>query len=376
MQNRLPLHSPAAAGDVTPDPDERGPAVADRGERDDRDDLPPAQFLEGCCLAGRYRIGRRIGLGGMGEVYEAEDRWLGTRVALKVHRFDRSTPDQVGRLHHELARELGLARQVAHPNVCRVHDVAAHGHVRFLTMELLAGETLAARLRHGALAIDEALAIAEQVIAGLAALHAEGIVHRDVKSANVMLVGTSRPRAVVTDFGLARAAEGSALGELTGDLTLLGTAAYMAPEQVEGRPVTARSDVYALGVVLFEMVTGRLPFEGASPLVTASLRLVAPPPPVRSLRPDVPLSWARAIDRCLALHPHDRFARVEEVAACLRGERPAPPSAPAVRPLDDRVRLGPACARPPRARAATTPPRCGQARAQRGRLRSKVEIRL
>ena len=361
MDDSRLLHAAATAGEIPPTRDDaRGVAP---GRCDPDGELPPAQFVNGCSIAGRYRIVRRIGLGGMGEVYEAEDRWLGARVALKVHRFDRSTPNQAGRLHHELARELALARQVAHPNVCRVHDLAAHGHLRFLTMELLEGETLSDRLRHGPLALAEALVIADQVVAGLGALHAAGIVHRDFKSANVMLVGSFRPRAVITDFGLARAAEGSALGELTGDLTMMGTAAFMAPEQVDGRPVTTRSDVYALGVVLFEMVTGRLPFHGPSPLVTARLRLVSRPPTVRSLRTDAPPSWAGAIERCLELRPDDRFARVEEVVAFLRGERLDPARVQPPRHPDVRiVRPAPSCARVQRRRAATRPARCREVR--------------
>lgn len=281
-----------------------------------------AGFVVGAQVAGRYRIVRTLGIGGMGEVFEVEDLVVGTRVALKALRADRTAPAMVERLR----RELALARKITHRNVCRIHDLGDHEGRVFLTMELLEGETLSERLQRGRPDHEAALAIADQLVAGLAAAHAEGIVHRDFKSSNVMLVGEGRPRVVVTDFGLARSAVVGEHADLTGDAAMLGTAAYMAPEQVEGKPVTAAADVYALGVVLFEMMTGELPFRGDTPLATASLRLTSDPPSARSRRSDVPYPWDATIARCLARAPGDRFARVEDLVPALRQKPPASPA--------------------------------------------------
>jgi serine/threonine protein kinase len=307
------------------------------GVGDDADDTlsaatkPPSGLVPGVVAGGRYRIVRTIGSGGMGEVFEAEDTVVGGRVALKALRADRaSSPNAIERLR----REIALARKVTHPNVCRTHDLGDHEGRVFLTMELLEGETLATRIARGRLAIEDARAIADQLIAGLGAAHAAGVVHRDFKSANVVMVGK---RAVVTDFGLARS-EVSDEANLTGDAAMLGTAAYMAPEQVQARPATAASDIYALGVVLFEMTTGVLPFRGDSPIATASLRLTTDPPRAASLRPDLPPAWDAAIARCLERHPGDRFASAERVAAAMRDDTPIAPPRPRSRPRRSRRR--------------------------------------
>ena len=221
-------------------------AAADRLPSSDA--LDGAQFIPGTMLAGRYRIVGLLGRGGMGEVYRAEDLKLGQAVALKflpkevTHRADR-----LARFHQEVR----LARQVSHPNVCRVHDIGEAGGQHFLSMEYIDGEDLASLLRRiGRLPSDKALELARQLCAGLAAAHDRGVLHRDLKPANVLIDG--RGRAHLADFGLA-------------DLTdqrrdapeIAGTPGYMAPEQLEGREVTTRTDVYALGLVLYEMFTGK-----------------------------------------------------------------------------------------------------------------------
>ena len=268
----------------------------------------------GAALGERYQIVRMIARGGMGEVYEAFDRELGERVALKTIRSElAASPGSAERFR----REVQLARRVTHPNVSRLFDLGSaegpQGPIFFLTMELLDGESLADRIRRaGPLDAAAALPIVRQVAAGLDAAHRAGVVHRDFKSGNVMLVGGESAgeaaraadstggvvRAVVTDFGLARqiAAEDPHALTLSGG-GLVGSPAYMAPEQVEGLEVTRAADVYALGVVLFEMRTGRLPFSGATPLSVAVQRLQAPPPhPARSTprssRPGTPRSCA------------------------------------------------------------------------------------
>ncbi|MEK7405649.1 MAG: tetratricopeptide repeat protein [Acidobacteriota bacterium] len=283
-------------------------------------------------VAGRFRIVRFIAQGGMGEVYEAADLELGEPVALKTVRPD-VTADE--RMLARFKQEIQLARKVTHPNVCRMFDLFRHrvavapgepeSEVAFLTMELLRGETLADRLhRDGRMAGPPALRIAGQLAAALGTAHRAGIIHRDFKPGNVLLVPAPEPeevRAVVTDFGLARTiAPGYHRPALTLAGGVLGTPAYMAPEQVEGGEATAATDIYALGLVLYEMVTGRQPFAAATPFAAAARRLRGPPAPPRSHVPDLDPSWDRVILRCLEREPARRFASAEEVAMALRGE--------------------------------------------------------
>src|SRR5262249_17073906 len=203
-----------------------------------------AQFVPGTILAGRYRVVGMLGRGGMGEVYRAEDLKLGQPVALKF------LPSQVTHHADRLARfhqEVRLARQVSHPNVCRVYDIGETDGQHFLSMEYVDGEDLASLLRRiGRLPSDKALELARQLCAGLAAAHERKVLHRDLKPANVLIDG--RGRAHLVDFGLA---------DLTGERRhapeIAGTPGYMAPEQLEGREATTRTDVYALGLVMYEM---------------------------------------------------------------------------------------------------------------------------
>jgi eukaryotic-like serine/threonine-protein kinase len=272
-------------------------------------------------VAGRYRVIRFIARGGTGEVYEVEDFELRARVALKTLRPELAADDL---LLARFRREINLSRKITHGNVCRIFDLGFHdssrGRVTFLTMELLAGESLRRRIeRAGALGPGEALPIVEQLVEGLSAAHADGVVHRDFKSDNVMLVpspGTGCPRVVVTDFGLARSGEPSGL--TTNDGSLTGTPAYMAPEQVSGGEIGPAADIYALGVVMYEMVTGKLPFEGGTAMQVALQRLTTKPRSPRRLVPDLDPRWERAILRCLELQPGRRYAKAGEVAASLR----------------------------------------------------------
>jgi tetratricopeptide (TPR) repeat protein/TolB-like protein len=264
----------------------------------------------------------------MGEVYEAEDRELGERVALKTVR-----PEIAGQegVLERFKREVHLARKVTHPNVCRLFDLGVHRiggpngravEVRYLTMELLEGETLAQRLKRvGRMSPTEALPIVRQVAAALGTAHEAGIVHRDFKSSNVILVpGRGGERAVVTDFGLAHGlAEGASLeSSLTATGSSLGTPAYMSPEQVAGKRAGPASDIYALGVVMYEMVTGLWPFTGGSPMSIAVKRLTEkPPPPRRVVGPRS--RWEAAILRCLQREPADRFASAADLVGALEG---------------------------------------------------------
>src|SRR5271165_2959460 len=213
------------------------------------------RFLPGRLIAGRYRIIALLGRGGMGEVYRADDLTLGQPVALKF------LPDEAARdlgLLERFKNEVRIARRVSHPNVCRVYDVGdVDGHT-FFTMEYVDGEDLASLLRRiGRLPEDKALDIARQLCAGLAAAHAKGVLHRDLKPANIMLDG--RGQVVVTDFGLAGLAD-----DIRGNEIRSGTPAYMAPEQLAGQEVSVRSDIYSLGLVLYEVFTGKRAFADKS----------------------------------------------------------------------------------------------------------------
>ncbi|HWZ96500.1 MAG TPA: protein kinase [Candidatus Dormibacteraeota bacterium] len=297
-----------------------------------------SSFFPRQILANRFEVIRFIAQGGMGEVYEALDTELNERVALKTVRFELSEKEQT---LERFKREIQLARRVTHPNVCRTFDVFRHlenkvdGTPRetlIVSMELLRGETLDQRIRRqGMLSIEESLPLIEQMAAGLNSAHEAGVVHRDFKSSNVILIEQpSSPggtRAVVTDFGLARSA--IAGGEsLTGTLDMLGTPAYMAPEQLDGGEITPATDVYALGIVIYQMLTGKLPFTGESALSAALKRLTAPPPSPREIVPGLPREWEGVVLRCMERKPGNRFVNAEEVAKALRGESVAQPSRP------------------------------------------------
>ncbi|HJX28846.1 MAG TPA: protein kinase, partial [Thermoanaerobaculia bacterium] len=295
-------------------------------------------FAAGALLAGRYRIVRFIARGGMGDVYEVDDLELQERVALKTIRPEVARDETA---IERFRREIQLARKVTHPNVCRIFDLSHHrgedprGAVIFLTMELLSGETLAERLRRtGPLPPDLALPIVRQIAEALQAAHQAGVVHRDLKPGNVILAeGRGGIRAVVTDFGLARREkrlEDPRGAELTGATGVVGTPAYLAPEQIEGKESTPAVDIYALGIVLYEMLTGRVPFLGDTALLTAVKRLQEPPPSPRVHVPGLARHWEAAILRCLARDPADRFATAPELVEALTrpSETVAAPSPP------------------------------------------------
>ncbi|MEM9553898.1 MAG: protein kinase [Acidobacteriota bacterium] len=264
-------------------------------------------------LAGRFRVVRRLGAGGMGEVYEAEDLELRERVAVKVVRHDLAGDPMIAA---RFRREVQLARQVTHPSVCRIYDVFHHGtpggRELLLSMQLLVGETLSARLvQDGPLALEEVEPLARQIASALAAAHRRGVVHRDLKASNVMLVdeGGGTTRAVLTDFGLARSVE-SAERNLTGGGDLVGSLKTMAPEQLEGGAVTPATDVYAFGLLLFRMLCGRRLFEGpsGSDALTMVYRRLHDEVPSLGESAAVPPAVDRLVRRCLARAPEDRFA--------------------------------------------------------------------
>jgi predicted Ser/Thr protein kinase len=272
-------------------------------------DIDHGRFAPGTVLDGRYRVVGRLGRGGMGEVYRADDLKLGQPVALKFlpESVDRD-PARLTQLHTEVR----LARQVSHPNVCRVYDVAEYEGHTFLSMEYVDGEDLATLLRRiGRFPQDRAIELARQVCAGLAAAHDRGIVHRDLKPANIMLDGNGRIR--VTDFGLAGA---------SGETIRAGTPAYMAPEQLAGAEVTPRSDLYSLGLVLYELFTGRRALEGGNLAELIARReqggITQPSDLVRDLDPAIDSAIMRCIDPDPARRPPSALA----VAAALPGGDP------------------------------------------------------
>jgi eukaryotic-like serine/threonine-protein kinase len=276
-------------------------------------------------LGNRYRLGERIADGGMGSVYRAVDDNLGRPVAVKVLR--RELVDEPAFLER-FRREARAAAAVSHPGVAGVYDYGELDGRAFIVMELVEGETLAERIAaRGRLPWREAFGIGEQVARALAAAHDHGLVHRDVKPANV-LVGPGG-RAKVTDFGIAKAA---AALPLTRTGMVLGSANYVAPEQARGGDVGPAADQYSLGCVLFEAVCGRTPYTGANPVAIATQHVSSPVPDPSRHRPDLPAPAAALIRRALAKHPADRFPSTKALATALATATRDLPAAPEPHP--------------------------------------------
>ena len=272
-------------------------------------------------VAGRYRLVRRLGSGGMSEVWAAEDLELERAVALKLLGLE-ADPARFG-------REARAAAALAHPNVTQLFDYGKWEGRPYMVLELVPGGTLEDRLRDARPLPDaETARIAAEIAAGLAHAHERELVHRDLKPANVLFDGDGR--AKIADFGIARI---SGAGTLTEAGTLLGTAAYISPEQAAGETATAASDVYSFGVILFRMLTGRLPFEAQEPLELVALHRDAPPPPVAAFRPDAPARLARLADASLAKDPQERPPDGRALAAALSDGTEEPEAATMILPL-------------------------------------------
>ena len=274
-------------------------------------------------LLGHYRIESLIGVGGMGEVYLARDERLGRKAALKLLPDSLTTDEtQLGRFKNE-AR---TASALNHPNILTVYEIGAEGNVQFIATEFIEGVTLRTALASGRMSAQRALEIAVQVASALAAAHDAGVVHRDIKPENIML----RPDGYVKvlDFGIAkltdqRRASDDPKVETTAELQtrpglVLGTAHYMSPEQARGQKVDARSDIWSLGVVLYEIVTGSPPFRGETPSDCIAAILTAEPAPLSSMSPDVPGKLESILQKALRKNTDERYQTIKEMLAELR----------------------------------------------------------
>ena len=270
---------------------------------------------------GHYRIERLLGTGGMGEVYLADDTKLGRRVALKVLSSTLANdPDRRERFE----REARAAAALNHPNIVTIHSVETIDDLPFITLELVDSATLADLIPSEGLPLDRVLTLGIPLADAVGAAHQRGITHRDLKPANVMV--TSDGRLKVLDFGLAKIKEeahfatdaGMPTAALTGEGRIVGTVAYMSPEQAEGRPIDQRSDVFSLGIILYEMATGKRPFEGDTHISTLSSIIKDTPRPIADVRPGLPRELSKIINRCLAKDLEDRYQSAKDLRNDLR----------------------------------------------------------
>ena len=282
--------------------------------------MPVENLAPGTTFAGRYQVIEELGRGGMGRVYKVLDREVGERIALKLLRGEVAAHEgTISRFREELR----LARRIIHKNVCRMFDLGSSEGTYFITMEYVDGEDLKKFIRRsGHLAVEKAVAIARQIGEGLAEAHRLGVVHRDMKPQNVMIDDEGNAR--IMDFGIARSVQA---GGLTGPGMMIGTPDYMSPEQVEGLAADPRADIYALGVILYEMLAGRLPFEGDTPLSVAVKHKTEAPPDPRTFNPSIPSGLAEVILKCLDKDREKRYGSTIELLADLAriGEEKARP---------------------------------------------------
>jgi len=269
------------------------------------------ELTRGTVFASRYEIIEELGTGGMGRVYRVHDIQLNEEVALKLIKPEIAAEKRVV---ERFRNELRTARKITHKNVCRMHDLHEEGKTLYLTMEYVRGEDLKSLLhRMKSLTIGAAISTARQIAEGLDEAHKLGIVHRDLKPGNIMI--DKDGNAKIMDFGIARVRQEKGI---TGEGAVIGTPEYMSPEQVEGKEADQRSDMYALGVILYEMVTGRVPFEGGTPFSVALRQKSETPVNPRTLSPQIPQSLSSLILRCLEKSREKRYQSAAEMLGDLR----------------------------------------------------------
>jgi serine/threonine protein kinase len=291
--------------------------------------MPPTELERGTTFAERYEVIEELGKGGMGKVYKVFDKKIKEVVALKLIRPEISTDEKtIERFNNELR----LARKISHRHVCRMYDLGEEGASHFITMEYVPGEDLKRFIKRSEqLTVGKAVSIAKQICEGLAEAHHLGVIHRDLKPQNIMIDSEGNTR--IMDFGIARFLEGEGV---TTQGVLIGTPDYMSPEQAEMEGVDQRSDIYALGVILFEMVTGRVPFEGKTPLSIAMKHKSEPPPDPRNLNAQVTDGLSQVILKCMEKEKHNRYQSIEELLSDLKNieeglpttEKIVPPAKP------------------------------------------------
>jgi len=273
--------------------------------------VTPAESLQkGSTIAGRYKIIEELGRGGMGVVYKAEDTKLKRTVALK---FLPPELTHISDVKERFMREAQAAAALDHPNICTVHEFDEAEEKTFISMAYIEGQSLKKKIESELLELDEALRIATQVAEGLEGAHNKGVVHRDIKSANIMV--TEKGQAKIMDFGLARVAGGTLV---TKEGTTMGTIAYMSPEQARGEEVDHRTDIWSLGVVLYEMFSGQLPFKGEHDQAVVYSILKEKPGSITNLRPNMPMSIEQVVCKALEKNPDERYQQIEELIDDLR----------------------------------------------------------
>jgi tRNA A-37 threonylcarbamoyl transferase component Bud32 len=313
--------------------------VDERATVVERDGIGSSRAIADCSgqvIEGRYRLVRKAGAGSMGDVYEGHDLVGDRRVAVKILKPEHAAREM---FRHRFVREARSAAMIAHPNVVQVHEV---GHTAqglpYYVMEYLEGEDLRALLdREGRLPWESSREILMQVAGALAAAHAQGVVHRDIKPSNVLVwfdegaAGAGRPHVKLLDFGVAKLRVDMVSKELTQAADVVGTVLYMAPEQAQGRPADARSDIYAFGVMGYELVTGEVPFSGTDIFEVMRQHLGVEPIPLRQLRPELPGHAEAFVLRCLAKAPEARFQSMHEALQVLGQARAVARTGPRTR---------------------------------------------
>src|SRR5271156_5224340 len=276
--------------------------------------MDAATLAPGSDFGPRYRIEALLGQGGMGRVYKAYDKDIDRTVAIKVVREGFvGNEDSLKRFK----QELDLASKISHKHILRIHDMGSVGETRFISMAYVDGQDLHQIIKDNPqMTIERVVHFARQLAEALAAAHAEGVVHRDLKPQNILV--DKNDQIYVCDFGLAKSFEEGAIG-MTRTGAFLGTPRYMSPEQVEGKPADGRADLYAFGLILYEMVVGDVPFTGESPLKVMYQRIQEKPKSPNVLRPDLPNWLVKIILRCLERDPNDRYPDAFEILADLQG---------------------------------------------------------